>query len=178
MPYLDLSFPLWSLSHHWTIHYSILWQFFSFTAWLSRQCCRLVKERKKDHETALPNPPLNSGTVLEPAGWNPWSAGSLGKLLLYCASSCLSDIFMHMILDWAINGWFLRVKFLVHLSAMLIISPFASLWLHFCSPCRESRELKVSVVFLLLIARQTGAVQKGQAAAYKLHRPGPKRLIA
>jgi len=36
-----------------------------------------------------------------------------------------------------------------------------------CSPCRDSRELKVSAVFLLLIARlsETGKVQKAQAVA-------------
>lgn len=33
---------------------------------------------------------------------------------LSCASSCSSDIFMHMILDWAVHGWFLGVKFIRH----------------------------------------------------------------
>lgn len=55
---------------------------------------------------------------------------SLDKLLLYCANSSSSDIFVHMILDWAVNRWFLGMKFLVHLSAMLILLPYASLWLH------------------------------------------------
>lgn len=94
----------------------------SFIAWFSSQCCRLVKQRQKRPRGCSPKSQFKFREYIEVSRVKPlWSASSLGMLMLYCANSCSSDVFMHMILVWGLNGWFWGPEFLLHLSAMLIL---------------------------------------------------------
>lgn len=100
-------------SHVCTIHYSFLWQ--SLSALLPGFLSMLqVSKTEKKTMRLLSQiiPQIQRHCWSQQGEWHPWSAGSLGKLLLYCAKSFSLDIFMHLILDWAVTGDFWGWNFL------------------------------------------------------------------